>query len=184
MRKHDARESFDSCGLPWFGEVLNGESNENSHIPTGIAFYGYKSNVGKLDLTELDDFNGLRCLAVFDGQRLADDAWANIAKCESLRALVVPTANLDDKMIEELTKLTHLIALDISMTEITDKSISTLATFKNLRVLNVSGTRMTLRGAEILRAKLPKCHIALTRWPYGERSPSNWSNEVSASNDG
>lgn len=140
-----------------------------------INFVSYDRNTPPLELRHLESFPNLRMLAIFDGRRLGDSAWGDIAKKKDLIALIAPTAKMKDEDLSILQGLEELRILDISMSDITDASIETLSTFRNLRALNISGTQMTLRGGEKLRGMLPRCWVSFYPPIYGPRSQSNWA---------
>lgn len=179
---HDVRISVGRCdGLLWIQEfraLLSEVSATDDEKVAGVSFWSFSDGAPPLELDATSSFPSLRCLTVFDGRRLAKSWWQDVAQLKELRALVVPTARLDDDGLRTLQSLESLQILDISMTQITDASIDVLASFDNLRLLNVSGTRMTLYGGEKLRAKMPNCAVVFERWIYGERGGSNWSKEA------
>lgn len=181
-KHHDVRVSLGRCdGIMWvreFREILSDVSGSGDDDVAGISFWSYENNAPPLNLDGLSMFPELKCLTVFDGQRLSDSAWIDIAKRKQLVALIVPTAKLDDDELRTLQSLEDLQILDVSMTEVTDSSIETLASFKHLRLLNISGTRMTFFGGETLRGMLPRCDVVFERWIYGERGGSNWVDQV------
>lgn len=176
---HDARASYDRCNAIWFGDMFHGVRNKDPRQPSGIYFYAFGGE-HSLDLAELSQFDGLCCLAVFDGQRIDQSAWKHIAKLSELELLAVPTSHLDDASLATLLPLSKLRVLDVSMSDISDASIDNFVKFRSLEALNISGTRMTLRAAETLRSRMPECAVVLNRWVYGEHAGPTWRNELAS----
>lgn len=184
---HDARV-YTECGgwirnMTEFRDILNNDCSSDPREKDAyfkdkigeITFFSFERNTPPLELRHLESFPNLRILAIFDGRRLSESAWGDIAKIENLVALIVPTAKMKDEDLRALRALEDLRILDISMSDVTDASIEILSKFRNLRVLNISGTRMTLRGGERLRGMLPQCTVSFYPPIYGPRSQSSWA---------
>ncbi|MEM6470525.1 MAG: RHS repeat-associated core domain-containing protein [Planctomycetota bacterium] len=173
---HDARTNYHENPAV-FGGWYERLENEDRSRTNGIYFYRFGGEK-KLNLEKLKQFQGLRGLAVFDGRRLDENAWDYISESVDLQLLVVPTSRLDDKSFEKLLTLEKLRFLDVSMTEVSDDSIGVFEKMKSLKTIGISGTKMTLRGAEILRSKLPGKSVGLDRLRYSEKTPLYWTREL------
>ncbi len=67
--------------------------------------------------------------------------------------------NVQDDDVAQLANLGPVRSLFLDGNPITDRSIPHLAMLTKLRRLSLEGTQITNQGVELLRQRLPKCHI-------------------------
>lgn len=93
------------------------------------------------------------------GTEVTDRLLKSLSNCSQLSSLWLTNCHITDAGVAAISRLRQMSNLDLGNTQVTDSSVKHLGEFKRLRFLGIQNTKISAKAYEILREKLPQCHI-------------------------
>ncbi|QDT28110.1 Leucine Rich repeats (2 copies) [Gimesia panareensis] len=107
-------------------------------------------------------FTSLKKLSFRGCEQLTVDGFQQIVKCQNLEKLDLIESNIDDRFLQEITKLPRLKTLWADYTRLTNAGLPYLNGMTQLKSLSTRGTAVTREGMLQLWQHLPDLNKGLT----------------------